>query len=125
MPQLCRYHAEYVGHYQSTKKSRYKAKSPHFSFQREEPFTPIDYSTTCHHIITILQNLSFMSLKSSVSKLSHRSAISSGIGYLHAAMAPAIAPMVSESPPIEIAKRMTSSKELPSRKAMIASGTLP
>ena len=44
---------------------------------------------------------------------------------MHAAIAPAIAPIVSESPPSEIAKRITSSNELPSKKAMIASGTLP
>ena len=56
---------------------------------------------------------------------SHRSAISSGMGYLQAAMAPAIAPMVSESPPREMARRMTSSKEFPSMKAIIASGALP
>lgn len=72
-----------------------------------------------------LQNRSLISLKSSVRILSQRSAISSGIEYIQAAMAPAIAPMVSESPPSDIAKRITSSKELPSRKAIMASGALP
>ena len=71
------------------------------------------------------QNLSLTSLKSSVRMESHLSAISSEIGYIHAAIAPAMAPMVSESPPNEIAKRITSSKVFPSKKAIIASGTLP
>jgi len=52
-------------------------------------------------------------------------AISSGMGYIQAAIAHAMAPIVSESPPSEIAKRRTSSKEFPSRNAIMASGTLP
>ena len=40
-------------------------------------------------------------------------------------MAPAIQAIVSESPPRETAKRITSSNEFPSINAIMASGTLP
>ena len=40
------------------------------------------------------------------------------------AMEPALQVRVSQSPPKETAVRITSSKELPSRKAVIASGTV-
>ena len=59
----------------------------------------------------IFTNWFLMSFKSSDRMESHRSTISSGIGYIQAAMPPAIAPIVSESPPREMAKRITSSKE--------------
>lgn len=72
-----------------------------------------------------LQNLFLISLRSSVKIESQRMAISSGMGYIQAAIAHAMAPIVSESPPSEIAKRRTSSKEFPSRNAIMASGTLP
>ena len=51
--------------------------------------------------------------------------IHSGIPYAASAMLPVMAPIVSLSPPRDMAFRIASSKSVLSRKAMIACGTLP